>query len=552
MRRVVATFTVVCALLAVHTGASGATAPVGAPVVFRPTGGTTLVLHGRGAFHGTIEVRLGSSGLTVVNDLSLDDYVAGIDEVPGRWPMEALKAQAVAARPYALWEKQSGHWTKLGFDVCATTTCQVYAGADNERGTAGKRWLQAVHETAGQVLLYKGKPALTRFHSSSGGRTLPNEALFSEGPLPYLRGVDDPGDAVSPLHRWSVAFTRAQLEEILRVGMGLNGTLVDVQAEVDGKRVRIRTAGGQIDIGVHRFTSVVNDKASVMFPGSFPGLRSDGRRMPFTMPSSRFSVERTSTGFVVHGRGYGHGVGMSQYGAKGLADQGKSYKEILETYYTGLRPSHWHGSRSMRVAISQSRDSVAVSGDGTFGVYAGEDALAPSTIGAWTVTAGGSRSLDVSPPRGYSLPLVLSGLHAPGEVFVDPPKRGGDVEVDFVVPKAAEVTGELQRDGKTVARGRTVAEAGEASVSLAIDTHGLPRRATYLLRVTAFDGTTRVVKTASVVLVRPSRSALPVAVVVALIVAGGAFFVARRRRQKDRDQSLVIPERGQLSPERHG
>src|SRR5437660_12584643 len=237
MRRVVATFTVVCALLAVHTGASGAAAPVWAPVIFRPTGGTTLVLHGRGAFHGTIEVRLGSSGVTVVNDLSLDEYVAGIDEVPGRWPMEALKAQAVAARTYALWEKQSGHWTKFGFDVCATTTCQVYAGADNERGTAGKRWLQAVHETAGQVLLYKGKPALTRFHSSSGGRTLPNEALFTEGPLPYLPGVDDPGDVVSPLHRWSVVFTRVQLEEIMRVGMGLNGRLVDVQAQVDGKRV---------------------------------------------------------------------------------------------------------------------------------------------------------------------------------------------------------------------------------------------------------------------------------------------------------------------------
>src|SRR5207302_5565400 len=126
-------------------------------------------------------------------------------------------------------------------------------------------------ETAGQVLLYKGKPALTRFHSSSGGRTLPNEALFTEGSLPYLRGVDDPGDVVSPLHRWSVVFTRAQLEEIMRVGMGLNGRLVDVQAQVDGKRVLIRTAGGQIDIGVHRFTSIVNDTASVMFPGSFPG-----------------------------------------------------------------------------------------------------------------------------------------------------------------------------------------------------------------------------------------------------------------------------------------
>jgi len=552
MRRLVAILIVVCALAAVHGAASAATTPVGGPVLFKPSDGTTLVMHGRGTFHGTLEVVRGPSGVGVINHLTLDEYVAGILEVPGRWPMEALKAQAVAARTYALWEKQSGHWKKFGFDVCATTVCQVYDGADAERGLAGKRWLQAVRDTAGEVLLYKGKPALTRFHSSSGGRTLPNEALFSEGPLPYLRGVDDPGDAASPLHRWNVTFTRQQLQDVLRVGMGLNGTLADVQAQVDGKHVVIRTGGGQVDITPRRFTSIVNNKASAMFPASFPGKRSDGRPMPFTMPSSRFSVERTATGFVVHGRGYGHGVGMSQYGAKGLADKGEDYKEILATYYTGLKPSHWHGSRSMRVQIASGRDSVAVSGDGTFGVYAGEDALASTTVGAWTVSLRGARSLGVSPPTGSALPLVLSGLRAPGEVFVDPPKRGGSIDVDFVVPKAVEVTAVLERDGKTVASGRTVAEAGEGRVNLTIDAHGLARRATYRLRVTAFDGTTRVVKTADVVLVRPGSSVLPVLIGALVVAAFAAVLVARRRRPRRPDQSLVIPERGQLSPERHG
>jgi SpoIID/LytB domain protein len=551
MRRLVAFTLVLCALLTVHGGASGIAAPIGAPVVFRPAGDTTLFLHGRGLFHGTLEARRGNSGLLVVNDLDLDDYVAGILEVPGRWPMEALKAQAVAARTYALWEKQTGHWKKFGYDVCATTACQVYSGADVERGTAGRRWVQAVHETAGQVLLYKGHPALTRFHSSSGGHTLPNEALFSEGAVPYLRGVDDPTDNVSPLHRWNVVLTRAQLEQILRVGIGLGGKLVDVQADVDGKQVRIRTGGGQLDIGPRRFTTVVNNKASRMFPSSFPGLRSDGLRMPFTMPSSRFSVERTATGFVVHGRGYGHGVGMSQYGAKGLADNGKDYKEILETYYTGLRPSRWHGSRSMRVAVSQGESSVAVSGNGTFGVYTGEDALSPSTIGVWSVSNLGVHSLAVSHPAGYSLPLVLSGLRAPGSLYVDPPKQGGALDVDFVVPKAAEVTGILRRGAKVVARGRTVVEAGEGRVDLTIDPHGLPQRATYRLELTAFDGKSRVVKTADVVLTRPARSLLPMSAIVALVALGFLVLIARRRRRRV-VQSPTIPERGQLSPEPHG
>src|SRR5439155_14596428 len=182
-------------------------------------------------------------------------------------------------------------------------------------------------------------------------------------------------------------------------------------------------------------------------------------------------------------------------------------------------------------AVSRGEYSVAISGDGTFGVYTGDDALAPSTIGAWSVSGLGVRSLAVSPPTGYTLPLVLSGLRAPGRAFVDPPKQGGSLGVDFVVPKAAEVIGVLQRDGKTVARGRTVAEAGEGRVTLTIDPHGLPQRATYRLRVTAFDGTSRVMKTADVVLVRPARNVLPIVGVVLLVALGVPVFFARRRRR---------------------
>jgi hypothetical protein len=242
---------------------------------------------------------------------------------------------------------------------------------------------------------------------------------------------------------------------------------------------------------------------------------------------------------------------MSQYGAKGLADKGKTYEEILATYYTGLHPSHWHGSRSMRVGVLQGAGAAAVSGNGTFGVYTGEDPLSASTIGVWSVSMLGAHSLAVSPPTGYTLPLVLSGMTAPRSLFVDPPRQGGSLDVDFVVPKAAEVTGILRRGAHVVARGRTVVEAGEGRVNLTIDTNGLPQRATYRLEVAAYDGTTRVVKTADVVLTRPAPSLLPISAIVALVALGFIVLIARRRRRRV-VQSAAIPERGQLSPEPHG
>src|SRR5207245_71827 len=118
---------------------------------------------------------------------------AGLAEVPGSWPMAALKAQAVAARTYALWEKENGAWRRHGFDVCADTVCQVFAGVAGEKRDNGARWVQAVKETRGEVLLYRGKPALTRYYASSGGQTVANELVFpKQGKLPYLRSVRDP------------------------------------------------------------------------------------------------------------------------------------------------------------------------------------------------------------------------------------------------------------------------------------------------------------------------------------------------------------------------
>lgn len=536
MRRVFAAIV----LVLVCSGLTSAGAPpahaqlggaVAAPVVFVPKPGTTLSIEGRGAFRGAIEVRREGSGVTIVNELDLESYVSGVREVPGMWPMEALKAQAVAARTYAMWEKERGYWQRFGFDVCATVSCQVYQGAEAEAGERGRRWVEAVRATAGQVLLHEGEPALARYHSSSGGRTLSNEVVYpSSGPRPYLRGVDDPFDGVSPLHRWEVKFSRSDLERVLREAVGLVGTLSEVHANEAERRVLIRTLGGELEMNSVRFRREVSAAAPEVFPGRYPGLRSDGERMPATIPSSRFVVRRTPEGFLVQGKGYGHGVGMSQWGAMGRAEEGHGYAEILSAYYSGLRPSPLGRAETMRVAVVRSTPTVRVSGDGAFGVFTAGRALSDSTLGGWTVVASGERSLQVSPPEGFDLPLVLTGVRAPEELFVDPPNEGGTLDVDFVVPKPAEVTAVLVREGEEVARARTVVEAGERRLGVPLPADDLPRSATYRLRLRAYDGSTELDQAMDVVLVRPA-SDLGVRVVMGVAVAFALYLWWRRRRR---------------------
>ena len=535
MRRALSTAALVSVVAALTTWPAPAAraqlgGPIGSPVVFRPRPGTTLEIDGRGPFHSAIEVRREGSGVTIVNELELDSYVEGVREVPGLWPMEALKAQAVAARTYALWEKQRGYWTRFGFDVCGTVACQVYQGAGAGLGERGRRWTDAVRSTAGQVLLHDGEPALTRYHSSSGGVTLANEVVYpSAGSRPYLRSVQDPYDRVSPLHRWEVKFPRADLQRILRDAIGLGGELTEVIADEQARQLMIRTRGGELEMTTVRFRREVSEHAPRLFPSRYPGPRADGQRMPATIPSSRFVVLRTSDGFLVQGKGFGHGVGMSQWGAMGRAVQGHSYDEILGAYYTGLRPTKGDGGQIVRVAVAQREQAVRVSGDGPFGVFTGGQALASSTLGGWSVLASGERSLQVSPPQGHALPLVLTGVRAPDELFVDPPDEGGTLDVDFVVPKPAQITGAVLREGKEVAKARMVVEAGERRLAISLPHDDLPRRATYRINVRAFDGTKEVDHALDVVLVRPA-SDLPIRAAIGTAVALVLYVVWRRRR----------------------
>ncbi len=520
-------------LLALSTDVTSAGAqvggPIGSPVSFRPKPGTTMTLEGNGPFRGSLEVRREGGALTVVNQLDLDHYVRGVREVPGSWPMEALKAQAVAARTYVLWEIQKGYWKQFGFNVCGTVSCQVYQGATAELGERGRRWSAAVTATANQVLLdTDGRPALTRYHSSSGGRTLANEVVYpSDGERPYLKGVDDPFDRVSPLHEWKVSFKREDLQRILREAISLQGELVDISVDQTSRTMTLVTRGGELEMSTVRFRREMSETAPKVLPELYPSLRSDGERMPFAMPSSRFEIEKTAGGFVVRGRGYGHGVGMSQYGALGRAQDGQSYREILAAYYGGLAPTMWRGERTVRVAVVRGVGSIRVTGNGAFGVSAGAQPLASSTLGGWAATSSGVRSIMVVPPLGHALPLALTGVRSPDEVVVDQPESGRNIEIGFVVPKSAQVTGVVTRDGEEVARAKMVVEAGERLLRIPLDPAKLVRKASYDVKLRAFDGTKTVDAAATVTLIRPSSDLWKV--VLSALFALIVFVMWRRR-----------------------
>jgi stage II sporulation protein D len=213
--------------------------------VLRVTSPTDLVtVAGKGVYRDAIDYRPGlSGGVTAVNRVELENYIRGVvpNESPGSWPIEALKAQAVAARSYAL-GTNSGNAV---FDHYDTVASQVYGGYSSEQARTNR----AVSQTRGEVLRNNGKVIVAYFHSTSGGHTENNENIFrGSTPLPYIRGVRDPWDRHSPYHRWRVTYSARSLGNALGVGRlrsvnvtkrGVSGRIIWATFRGSGGRARL-------------------------------------------------------------------------------------------------------------------------------------------------------------------------------------------------------------------------------------------------------------------------------------------------------------------------
>lgn len=323
-------------------------------------------------YRGGVEFFVNSQGLlNVINFVNINDYVAGVvgKEMSASWPIEALKAQAVCARSFALrsFNKHSSH----GFNLCATQDCQVYQGIKGESEST----IMASEETKDEILTYNGSVAEALYSSSSGGATAYAKNVWG-GDVSYLKGIYDPYDLASdnPRASWKVDLTKEDIKEKLKnasidIGDVLNfkvtkadengrsyevtifGTKGDYVLKNDKTRSFFNfysqnytiTGNGADKKEVYAITSPLKtlslsdylslgSKSSSVVGDTLYVISSKGESSIDITPSSYDS-------FTINGKGWGHGVGMSQYGAKQMALEGFDYKEILDFYYKGTEIS---------------------------------------------------------------------------------------------------------------------------------------------------------------------------------------------------------------------
>jgi stage II sporulation protein D len=295
-------------------------------------------------YRGRLQLRAEAGGLQVVNHLPLETYLPSVvgSEMPPSWPLEALQAQAVAARTYALRARKPA----APFDLQATTASQVYKGVESE--TASTR--SAVQGTRGLVLTYNNALIEAVFHSSSSAGSTENSGDLWSKQLPYLVSVPD-FDEQSPVHEWRQPLDQALLRRAFPELGGAFG--IDVisttptgrvrQARVVGPSGQLALSGAQLRsrLGLKstwvRFELAATGGSDLLIarPDGFPALLPPPPLPAFTLPKPvrpRGEVVQ----LVAVGRGYGHGVGMSQWGAMALAQKGEPFEAILKHYYRGV------------------------------------------------------------------------------------------------------------------------------------------------------------------------------------------------------------------------
>jgi stage II sporulation protein D len=263
---------------------------------------------------GFVQLVRRGKGLLIVNHVDLEEYVKGVvpAEVNSAWHPEMLKAQAVAARTYALYHHMLS--ASRDYDVAASIQDQVYRG----RHGIDERVEQAVESTRGLVVTYQNAPIYAAFSSTAAGLTEDAVIVWSKD-LPYLKGVECPFDIESPYYQWKASFKIETLEKNLRQLGFTVGTIATLTPLSHSRAGRVATL------------RILHSKGELILRGE-ELRKAVGYRV---VPSTQFTIDSFGDEVVLSGYGAGHAVGLCQWGAKELAELGYSYTSILRYYYPG-------------------------------------------------------------------------------------------------------------------------------------------------------------------------------------------------------------------------
>ncbi len=331
-------------------------------ISIQPQNGKLISFDGKKYRGYIIAQRRASGEMNIINAVSTEDYVASVlgKEMSYSWPKEALKAQAVCARNFVLC-RGNAH-KDYEFDVCTTTHCQVYGGFDSEH----ENTRQAALETKGILARYEGKVVPLFFFATSGGQTENVENVWGNV-VGYLKGVNDTYEKPDKAskYKWSTSLTKNEIEaKLSNVGASI-GSLknVTIDSTTSSGRVTKMTFHGTegeyttklekcrtvLELYSQRFiisgdtTSAIITTAGVA-AGPYAAQTSEGKKPLYTLRTLngngqineiKLSAEG-SQNYSIDGGGYGHGVGMSQWGARGMAENGFTYDKILHYYFTNI------------------------------------------------------------------------------------------------------------------------------------------------------------------------------------------------------------------------
>lgn len=255
-------------------------------------------------YGGAISFRVNNKKLDIVNRVDMDEYLKGVlpKEMSPSFPMESLKAQALCSRSFAI--NNYNKFIKNGYNLDDTTRSQVYYGKDVEEKTTNK----AVEETIGQVIKYDGKIAETIFCASSGGYTVASSEAWGGNSVPYLISKEDPYS----VHPWKYELKNSDLKKLNL--SDVFSVSLDYNNSNRVNNLTFSTSKGDVKIKATDFRNKIGNTI---------------------IKSTLFDVNVIGNKVFVSGKGYGHGVGMSQYGAVEMAKKGSNYKDIIEFYFPG-------------------------------------------------------------------------------------------------------------------------------------------------------------------------------------------------------------------------